>query len=62
VIAGLLADRGIGAFVLSAGHLYDTNRLVAGIVVRSVPGLVVAWVIGLPEKLILVWWRCRCAG
>lgn len=49
------ADRGIGAFVLSAGNLYDTNGLMAGIVVLSVLGLVVAWVIGLLEKLLLAW-------
>ena len=33
------AERGIGAFVLSAGNLYDTDNLLAGIVVLSLLGL-----------------------
>ncbi len=49
------ADRGIGAFVLSAGNLYDTDNLLAGIVVLSLLGLVVAWVIGLLERMLLAW-------
>jgi NitT/TauT family transport system permease protein len=49
------AERGIGAFVLSAGNLYDTDALMAGIVVLSVLGLLVAWVIGMLEKLLLSW-------
>ena len=32
------AERGIGAFVLSAGNLYDTDNLLAGIVVLSLLG------------------------
>jgi NitT/TauT family transport system permease protein len=40
---------------LSAGNLYDTDALMAGIVVLSVLGLVLAWVIGLLEKLLLAW-------
>ena len=49
------ADRGIGAFVLSAGNLYDTDNLLAGIVVLSLLGLAVAWVIGLLERMLLAW-------
>jgi ABC-type nitrate/sulfonate/bicarbonate transport system permease component len=49
------AERGIGAFVLAAGNLYDTNALLAGIVVLSVLGLVVAWGIGRLERLLLRW-------
>jgi ABC-type nitrate/sulfonate/bicarbonate transport system permease component len=49
------ADRGIGAFVLAAGNLYDTGNLLAGIVVLSVLGLVVAWLIGRVERLLLGW-------
>jgi NitT/TauT family transport system permease protein len=49
------AEEGIGAFVLSAGNLYDTDALMAGIVVLSVLGLVVAWVIGLLERALLAW-------
>jgi NitT/TauT family transport system permease protein len=49
------AEKGIGAFVLSAGNLYDTDNLLAGIVVLSVLGLVVAWVIGRLERVFLRW-------
>ena len=49
------AEQGIGAFVLSAGNLYDTDNLLAGIVVLSVMGLVVAWVIGRVERALLSW-------
>ncbi len=49
------ADRGIGAFVLSAGNLYDTDNLLAGIVVLSLLGLAVSWLIGCAERLLLAW-------
>ena len=49
------ADRGIGAFVLQAGNLYDTDNLLAGIVVLSAIGLSGAWVIGLIERNLLRW-------
>ncbi len=49
------ADAGIGAFVLSAGNLYDTDALMAGIVVLSVMGLVVAGLIGALERVLLRW-------
>jgi ABC-type nitrate/sulfonate/bicarbonate transport system permease component len=49
------AERGIGAFVLSAGNLYDTDALLAGIVVLSALGLAVAGVIGLAERVLLRW-------
>lgn len=49
------ADRGIGAFVLSAGNLYDTDNLLAGIVVLSLLGLAVSSLIGWVEKLLLAW-------
>lgn len=49
------AERGIGAFVLSAGNLYDTDALLAGIVVLSLLGLAVSWVIGVLERVALRW-------
>jgi ABC-type nitrate/sulfonate/bicarbonate transport system permease component len=49
------ADRGIGAFVLSAGNLYDTDNLLAGIVVLSALGLTVSWAIGRLERAFLAW-------
>jgi ABC-type nitrate/sulfonate/bicarbonate transport system permease component len=49
------AEHGIGAFVLSAGNLYDTDNLLAGIVVLSILGLVVSWIIGRLERIFLSW-------
>lgn len=49
------AERGIGAFVLSAGNLYDTDNLLAGIVVLSLLGLAASWAIGLLERTLLRW-------
>lgn len=49
------ADRGIGAFVLQAGNLYDTDNLLAGIVVLSVIGLCLSWILGRLERLWLRW-------
>jgi NitT/TauT family transport system permease protein len=49
------AERGIGAFVLSAGNLYDMDDLLAGIVVLSLLGLAVSSLIGWAERLLLAW-------
>lgn len=49
------ADRGIGAFVLQAGNLMQTDQLLAGVVVLSIFGLIVAKVIGLLEARLLAW-------
>ncbi len=49
------AEKGIGAFVLSAGNLYDVDNLMAGIVVLSVIGLAVSWLIGRIERALLSW-------
>jgi ABC-type nitrate/sulfonate/bicarbonate transport system permease component len=49
------AEHGIGAFVLSAGNLYDIDNLLAGIVVLSILGLVVSWIIGRLERIFLNW-------
>ena len=49
------ADKGIGAFVLQAGNLYDTDNLLAGIVVLSAIGLCVSWVLGRLERVLLGW-------
>lgn len=49
------AEQGIGAFVLQAGNLYDTDNLLAGIVVLSLLGLLVAWVMGVLERVLLRW-------
>ncbi len=47
-----LAERGIGACV---GNLYDADNLPAGIVVLSLLGLAVSWLIGRAEWLLLAW-------
>ncbi len=49
------AEKGIGAFVLQAGNLYDIDNLLAGIMLLSLVGLVVAWVLGRLEKVLLAW-------
>jgi NitT/TauT family transport system permease protein len=49
------ADRGIGAFVLQAGNLYDTDNLLAGITVLSAIGLTVSWLLGQIERRLLSW-------
>jgi ABC-type nitrate/sulfonate/bicarbonate transport system permease component len=49
------AEKGIGAFVLAAGNLYDTDNLLAGIVLLSAIGLTLSWIIGRLEKLLLRW-------
>ena len=49
------AEKGIGAFVLSAGNLYDIDNLMAGILVLSLLGLGVSWVLGWVERALLGW-------
>ena len=49
------ADRGIGAFVLAAGNLYDTGNLLAGITVLSLLGLAVATLLTRLERRLLRW-------
>ncbi len=49
------AERGIGAFVLQAGNLYDTDNLMAGIVVLSCWAWWWPGVIGRLERWLLAW-------
>ena len=49
------AERGIGAVVLQAGNLYDTDNLLAGIVVLSLLGLLVPWALRRLERALLGW-------
>jgi len=51
----IAAEWGLGAFVLTAGNLMRTDRLVAGVVVLSILGLVVAAVLTGLEKWLLRW-------
>jgi len=49
------ADYGIGAFVLQAGNLMQTDQLLAGVVILSLFGLVVGKLINLLEARLLHW-------
>jgi NitT/TauT family transport system permease protein len=49
------ADYGIGAFVLQAGNLMQTDQLLAGVVILSVFGLAVGKLINLLEIRLLHW-------
>jgi NitT/TauT family transport system permease protein len=49
------AEYGIGAFVLQAGNLMQTDQLLAGVVILSVFGLVVGRLINLLETRLLHW-------
>jgi len=49
------ANRGIGAYVLEAGSLYDLERLFAGVVILSLLGIASSWLVSRAEKLLLAW-------
>jgi NitT/TauT family transport system permease protein len=49
------ANEGIGAFILSAGNLMQTDQLVAGVLVLSALGLAIAGLIGAAERYLLRW-------
>jgi NitT/TauT family transport system permease protein len=49
------AEFGIGAFVLQAGNLMQTDQLLAGVVILSLFGLAVGWLITRMERRLLHW-------
>jgi len=49
------AEFGIGAFVLQAGNLMQTDQLLAGVVILSLFGLAVGKLIGMLETRLLHW-------
>jgi len=49
------AEYGIGAYILQAGSLYDLERLFVGVVILSLLGVLVSWIIGLLEARLLQW-------
>ena len=51
----IVAEFGVGAYILMAGALFAIDQLIAGVVILSVTGLSVAWVIGQVEKRLLAW-------
>jgi NitT/TauT family transport system permease protein len=49
------AEQGLGALVLAAGNLMQSDRLLAGVVVLSMLGLLIAAFIGAVERHLLRW-------
>ncbi|MBI1777690.1 MAG: ABC transporter permease [Proteobacteria bacterium] len=49
------AERGIGAFILTAGNLMQTDQLLAGVVVLSLLGLGVGALLSAAERWLLRW-------
>ena len=49
------ADRGLGAFLLTAGNLMQTDKLMAGIVVVATIGLCVSGLLTIIERTMLSW-------
>lgn len=49
------AEHGIGAFILQAGNLMQTDQLVAGVVVLSLLGLAISQLLGRMERALLRW-------
>lgn len=49
------AQFGIGAFVMQAGNLMQTDQLLAGVLVLSLLGLTIGWGLGRLERLLLAW-------
>lgn len=49
------AQYGIGAFILSAGNLMQTDQLLAGVLLLSLLGLAISFLLGRLEKRLLRW-------
>ena len=49
------AQYGIGAYILTAGALFALEKLIAGVILLSLIGLAIAWLIGRAEKHFLDW-------
>jgi len=49
------AEFGVGAYILMAGSLMETDQLIAGVALLSAMGLTMAWIIGRAEKYFLNW-------
>ncbi|PSC02858.1 ABC transporter permease [Alsobacter soli] len=49
------ANRGVGAMVLAAGNLMQSDRLLGGVVVLSVLGLFIAGLLGWIERRLTAW-------
>lgn len=56
VAAEMIGARyGIGAFILAAGNLMQTDQLVAGVALLSILGLIIAFILGHLERWLLRW-------
>lgn len=49
------AEFGVGAYILLAGSLMQTDQLIAGVSILSILGLFIAWIIGKAEAYFLRW-------
>ena len=49
------AEYGIGALVLAAGNLMQTDMLLAGVVLLSLLGLCVGYILSMVERRLLRW-------
>jgi len=49
------AERGIGAYILEAGSLYELERLFVGVAVLSLLGVAISALIGVIERRLLRW-------
>ena len=49
------AEHGVGAMILQAGNLMRTDRLMAGVVLLSLFGLLVSWLVSRLERRVVRW-------
>ncbi len=49
------AEYGIGALILLAGNLMQTDKLVAGVIMLSTTGLAISWLLSRLERALLKW-------
>ena len=49
------AQKGIGTYILTAGALFRTDQLLAGVALLSLLGVTLAWLIGVLERYFLRW-------
>jgi ABC-type nitrate/sulfonate/bicarbonate transport system permease component len=51
----IAADAGIGFLILQSGNLMETTKLMVGIVVLSLPGVLSHWALGGLERAVIRW-------
>ena len=56
VVAEMMnAESGIGAYIASAGALYQMDQLLAGVTLLALLGIVLSWLLGVIERRVLRW-------